>query len=34
MKFVSKFNLGLPISWQTLVSPGHGILSLWLKLRL
>jgi hypothetical protein len=26
MKFVSKFNLGLPMSWQTLVAPGHDIL--------
>jgi hypothetical protein len=26
MKFVSKFNLGLPMPWQTLVAPGHGIL--------
>jgi hypothetical protein len=26
MKFVSKFELGLPLSWQTLVAPGHAIL--------
>jgi hypothetical protein len=26
MKLVSKFKLGLPLSWQTLVAPGHGIL--------
>jgi hypothetical protein len=26
MKYVSKFKLGLPISWQTLVAPGYGIL--------
>jgi hypothetical protein len=23
MKLVSKFELGLPLSWQTLVAPGH-----------
>jgi hypothetical protein len=23
MKLVSKFGLGLPLSWQTLVAPGH-----------
>jgi hypothetical protein len=26
MKLVSKFELGLPLSWQTLVAPIHGIL--------
>jgi hypothetical protein len=26
MRLVSKFKLGLPLSWQTLVAPGHGIL--------
>jgi hypothetical protein len=26
VKFVSEFELGLPLSWQTLVAPGHGIL--------
>jgi hypothetical protein len=26
MKLVSKFKLGLPLSWQTLVAPGHDIL--------
>jgi hypothetical protein len=26
MKFCSKFRLGLPLSWQTLVAPVHGIL--------
>jgi hypothetical protein len=26
MKLVSKFELGLPVSCQTLVAPGHGIL--------
>jgi hypothetical protein len=26
MKFVSKFKLVLPLSWQTLIAPGHGIL--------
>jgi hypothetical protein len=25
MKFVSKFKLGLPLSWKTLVPPVHGI---------
>jgi hypothetical protein len=25
MRLVSKFKLGLPLSWQTLVPPGHGI---------
>jgi hypothetical protein len=25
VKFVSKFKLGLPLSWQTLVAPGHDI---------
>jgi hypothetical protein len=26
MKFVSKFKLELPLVWQALVTPGHGIL--------
>jgi hypothetical protein len=26
MKLVSKFQLGLPLSWQTLVAPCHDIL--------
>jgi hypothetical protein len=26
MKLVSKFELGLPLSWETLVTPGHDIL--------
>jgi hypothetical protein len=26
MKFVSKFELGLPLSWQTRVAHGHDIL--------
>jgi hypothetical protein len=26
MKLVSKFELGLPLSWQTLVALGHDIL--------
>jgi hypothetical protein len=26
MKLVSKFKLGLPLSWQTLVGSGHDIL--------
>jgi hypothetical protein len=26
MKFVSKFKLELPLAWQALVAPGHGIL--------
>jgi hypothetical protein len=26
MKFVSKSELELPLSWQALVAPGHGIL--------
>jgi hypothetical protein len=26
MKFVSKFELGLHLSWKTLVAPGHDIL--------
>jgi hypothetical protein len=26
MKFDSKFKLGLPLSWQTLLSPIHGTL--------
>jgi hypothetical protein len=26
MKFVSKFKLGLPLSWQILVAPDQGIL--------
>jgi hypothetical protein len=26
MKFVLKFKLGLPMSWKTLVAPGHDIL--------
>jgi hypothetical protein len=26
MKFVSEFNLELPLSWQDLVAPGHDIL--------
>jgi hypothetical protein len=26
MKFISKFQLGLSPSWQTLVAPDHGIL--------
>jgi hypothetical protein len=38
MKFVSKFKLELPLAWQALVAPGHGILlglmpsfSVWIK---
>jgi hypothetical protein len=27
MKFDFKFKLGHPLSWQTLISPGHGILA-------
>jgi hypothetical protein len=26
MKFISKFKLELPLSWQALVAPGHDIL--------
>jgi hypothetical protein len=26
MKIISKFKLELPIAWQALVAPGHGIL--------
>jgi hypothetical protein len=26
MKFDSKFKLGLPLSWKTLVAPNHAIL--------
>jgi hypothetical protein len=26
MKFVSKFKLELPLAWQALVAPSHGIL--------
>jgi hypothetical protein len=26
MKFVSKLKLELPLAWQALVAPGHGIL--------
>jgi hypothetical protein len=26
MKFVSKFKLELPLAWQALVAPAHGIL--------
>jgi hypothetical protein len=26
MKLVSKFELGRPMSWQTLIAPGHGTL--------
>jgi hypothetical protein len=25
MKFVSKFQLGLPLAWQGFVAPGHNI---------
>jgi hypothetical protein len=41
MKFVSKFELELPLAWKALVAPGHDILlglmpsfPLWIKLRL
>jgi hypothetical protein len=26
MKFVSKFQIGLPLAWQGCVAPGHNIL--------
>jgi hypothetical protein len=26
MKFVSKFQLGLPLAWRSCVAPGRGIL--------
>jgi hypothetical protein len=26
MKFVTKFKLELPLAWQALIDPGHGIL--------
>jgi hypothetical protein len=26
MKFVSQFNLELPLAWKGCVAPGHGIL--------
>jgi hypothetical protein len=38
MKFISKFQLGLPLAWQGLVAFGHGILleldllfTVWIK---
>jgi hypothetical protein len=40
MKFVSKFKLELPLAWQALVAPSHGILlglmpsfPVWIKWR-